>query len=78
MRLIYGIAFLSGMNADFDDAILNGFQNWLVEEYFDEPQSFAWEVLINKIPECSTDDDTANLDAFLKVMDRYLSSLIHI
>lgn len=78
MRLDYAIAFISGMNQGFENALLNGFQKWLVVEYFEEPQAFAWESLVKNIPECSTDDDAANLKAFLQILDRYLAVLIHI
>jgi len=72
MRVDYAIAFISGLNQGFENTLLNGFQSWLVDEYFHEPQSFAWEVLIKRIPECSTQDDAQNLKAFLDMLDRYL------
>lgn len=72
MHLDYGIAFISGLNQGFENALLTDFQSWLVKECFDEPQAFAWEVLIRKIPDCSTDDDAFNIQTFLNLLDRYI------
>ena len=72
-NLSYAIAFISGIKYASNSTVLDDFKVWLVAKYFDEPQPFAWEALIRKIPECSTKDEFTNTENFLKILDEYIS-----
>jgi len=74
-NLFYAVRFISGVNFTLDSKPLDKFHDWIVDRYFDEPQSFAWEVLIRKIPECSAGDEEHNVKAFLDILDEYVSSI---
>ena len=74
-NLSYAIAFISGLNHGLQHKPLEGFQSWLVREYFEEPQAFAWEALIRRLEDCSTDNEQENARAFLVILDRYVANL---
>lgn len=71
-NLTYAIAFLSGLNYSSTTKPLDGFHDWLVDNYFDEPKAQAWEALIEEIPNCSTGEHKNDVDAFLGIVRKFL------
>ncbi|WP_068081567.1 hypothetical protein [Polycladidibacter stylochi] len=73
--LSYAVAFLSGLDYSSDTKPLNGFHDWIVDKYFNEPQAQAWEHLIKKIPQCAKNNPKSDVQAFLMIVDEYLNTI---
>ena len=75
--LQYAIIYVYAMSYWLDGEPMEGFFEWLVDQYLDESykekySARGWGYLIDFIPDFSTKDNLKNTDSFLKSVGKFL------
>ncbi len=61
-----------GLGFGCDDAPLDGFCEWIIERYFDEPQAFAIDGLVKRIPQCASRENRARVQAIQDILSQFI------